>query len=240
MPKSQLARIYRFLPRGKRKLKLRFLLREASRPSRRAPRRSAHHRAECGASRRGGDQRVRVRRAPCKLIRGWNKYYTALASASHCCLRCCRLRLQRELPMKVSPNERREGERGRRKRKRWEGRRDRRGGKIESKARVGTRNMENLPRRVSPKSDAFFQFSCRGVATFPPQPTLYSSRSQVFWSFEQAGALLFLPILVILLPRSLFRRPSPSPSSSRRSPSFLPSFLYVLPPSLISRVFPHR
>lgn len=58
MPKSQLARIYRFLPRGKRKLivKLRFLLGEASRPfdGRLAvPRRSAHHRAECGASRRG-------------------------------------------------------------------------------------------------------------------------------------------------------------------------------------------
>lgn len=55
MPKSQLARIYRFLPRGKRKLKLRFLLCEASRPfdGRLAvPRCSAHHRAKYGVSRR--------------------------------------------------------------------------------------------------------------------------------------------------------------------------------------------
>lgn len=132
-----------------------------------------------------------------------------------CCLRCYRLRLQRELPMKVSPNERRERKREKERKRRGA---ETEGSKIESKARMGTRNMENLPRRVSPKSDAFFPV----FATSPSQPTtLHSSHSQVFWSsFEQAGALLFLPILVILLPCSL--RLTLSPFPSRHSPSFLP------------------
>lgn len=171
MPKSQLARIYRFLPRGKRKLKLRFLLGEASRPSDgcerlAAPLRAPSSRMRCVAAWRGGDQRVRVRRAPCKLIRGWNKYYTALASASHCCLRCCRLRLPRELPMKVSPNERREGVRGRRNER--DGRnKDRRGQNREQSADGNEEHGEPAASRFS-KVRCFFPVFVPGSRDVSP------------------------------------------------------------------------
>lgn len=135
--------------------------------------------------------------------------------------------------MKVSPNERRQRKREMERKTRGI---ETEGSKIESKARMGTRNMANLPRRVSPKSDAFFQFSCWGVATSPPQPTL-----------------LLVPLSSVLVvraswcpPISLYTRHSSSRFSLSLSLSFHPpailhpSFLYVLPPSLISRVFPHR
>lgn len=101
-----------------------------------------------------------------------------------------------------------------------------------------TASMENLPRRVSPKSDAFFPvfvlLPARSRDVFPlHSSTLYSSCSQVFWSFEQAGALLFLSTLLILLlcalSLSLSRRLPPSTRPARYS--IRPSFLYVLPPS---------
>lgn len=108
--------------------------------------------------------------------------------------------------------------------------------------------MGNLPRRVSPKSDAFFQFpcsSCQRVATFLPLPPnlflftlrpLHSSHSQVFWSFEQAGALLFLPILLILLPCFRIFPFPPSTRVSYHSLSFLPSFMFFRALSHLSAV----
>lgn len=83
------------------------------------------------------------------------------------------------------------------------------GSKIESKARMGTRNMENLPRRVSPKSDAFFQFSCRGVATSPPRPTP------------------LVPLSSVLVVRASWCPVSPY---TRHSSSLLPSLSLFLSP----------
>lgn len=239
MPKSQLARIYRFLPRGKRKLKLRFLLGVASRPSDShsrpaTPRRSAHHRAECAVRRGVAAISVCVyeERPANSLGAEINTTLHSLpprAAASGVTDCACR----EKLPMKVSPNERRE-RKGERRSGGDERNRDRR---EQNREQSVDGNEENLPRRVSPKSDAFFQFSCRGVATTSPsQPTLYSSHSQVFWSFEQAGALLFLPIFVILLPCSRLSlslslpSPLPSPFPSVLLPfSILPSFMFFRP-----------
>lgn len=134
-----------------------------------------------------------------------------------------------------------ERDRGERERER-ERRRDKR--EQNSERRRGMGNMGNLPRRVSPKSDAFFQFpcsSCQRVATFLSPRSLpstlrplLSSHSQVFWSFEQAGALLFLPILLILLP--CFRI-YPSPPTARVIPfSILPSFMFFRALSHLSAV----
>lgn len=136
-------------------------------------------------------------------------------------------------------------------------RRDREENKIESKA-LG---WERRTRRENPpaasrftKVRCFFPVfvlpRCSGVATSPLGRLLSTPyRSQVFWSFEQAGALLFLPILLILLPPPFVSSSPTNPGLSPRLPAgpepfsilrlfmfFQPLFLSLLFSSLLSAV----
>lgn len=122
---------------------------------------------------------VCVREAPCKLIRGWNKYCTALALPPRATAAGC----ARELPMKVSPNERRtarERKRTRRNagRERDARRRDRRERNSERRRGGDGETWETCRVAFHQSQMLFFQFPCssapgsRDVSPPLPHPSL--------------------------------------------------------------------
>lgn len=129
----------------------------------------------------------------------------------------------------------------------------------EQSARMGTGNTERtrLPRRVSPKSDAFFQFSCSRAALESRRlhSADYSLLRTALKCFGRSSKLVpscfslyssfFFPAFVSPSPTdpSLSPLPPDHPLTPNR-----PSSLYVLPASLSPlflalvspRLFPHR